>query len=166
MNEEKLQQVAYVRFIWNVQHLHTHIAFIRGFGTAQWYSAELRAGWSGVRVPGDAGNFSLHHRVQTGSGAQPASYPVSTRDSFPGGKEARAWSWPLTSKLKRKDKFTFYLYRSHKGCTCLPRLLTVPGVVVFESKRAVWKVRGLAAVHRCYAEGGGDLCKFVVVVVA
>jgi disulfide bond formation protein DsbB len=31
-------------------------------------------------------NFSLHHRVQTGSGAHPASYPVSTRGSFPGGK--------------------------------------------------------------------------------
>jgi len=24
--------------------------------------------------------------------------------------------------------------------------------------RAVWKVRGLAAVHRCYAFGGGDCC--------
>jgi hypothetical protein len=23
-------------------------------------------------------------------------------------------------------------------------------------RRAVWKVRGLAAVRRCYAEGGGD----------
>jgi hypothetical protein len=22
--------------------------------------------------------------------------------------------------------------------------------------RAIWKVRDLAAVHRCYAEGGGD----------
>jgi hypothetical protein len=26
-------------------------------------------GWSGVRVPVEAGNFSPHHRVQTGSGA-------------------------------------------------------------------------------------------------
>jgi hypothetical protein len=30
-------------------------------------------------------------------------------------------------------------------------------------KRDVWKVRGLAAVRRCYAEGGGYLCQFVVV---
>jgi len=30
------------------------------------------------------------HCVQTGSGAHPASYPVDTRDSFPGGKAARA----------------------------------------------------------------------------
>jgi hypothetical protein len=33
-----------------------------------------------------AGNFFLHHRVQTGSGAHPASYPMGTTDSLPGGK--------------------------------------------------------------------------------
>jgi hypothetical protein len=32
-----------------------------------------------------AGNFSLHHRVHNDSGAQPASYPMGTRGSFPGG---------------------------------------------------------------------------------
>jgi hypothetical protein len=37
-----------------------------------------------------AGNFSLHHRVQAGSGAHPASYPIGTRVSFPGGKVAGA----------------------------------------------------------------------------
>jgi hypothetical protein len=52
---------------------------------------------SRVRFPVGAGNFSLHHRVQNGSGAHPASYPMGTRGSFPGGKAARAWSWPLTS---------------------------------------------------------------------
>jgi hypothetical protein len=49
------------------------------------YSSELRAGWSGVRVTTGPGNFSLHHRVQTGSGAHAASYPMGTRGSFPGG---------------------------------------------------------------------------------
>jgi hypothetical protein len=44
-----------------------------------------------------AGNFSLHYRVQNGSGAHPASYPMGNRCSFPGGKAAWAWSWPLTS---------------------------------------------------------------------
>jgi hypothetical protein len=34
------------------------------------------------------GNFSLHHRVQTGSGAHPASYAMGTGGSFPGGKAA------------------------------------------------------------------------------
>jgi hypothetical protein len=29
--------------------------------------------------------------------AHPASYSMSTRDYFPGGKAAGAWSWPLTS---------------------------------------------------------------------
>jgi len=31
-----------------------------------------------------------------GSGAHPTSYLMGTRDSFPGGKATRAWSWPLT----------------------------------------------------------------------
>jgi hypothetical protein len=26
-----------------------------------------------------------------------ASYPMGTRGSFPGGKAARSWNWPLTS---------------------------------------------------------------------
>jgi hypothetical protein len=43
-----------------------------------------------VRFPTGAGNFSLHHRVQNGSGAHPASYPLGTRGSFPGGKAAGA----------------------------------------------------------------------------
>jgi hypothetical protein len=38
----------------------------------------------------EAGNFSFHHRVQNGSGAKPASYPMGTRGSFPGHKAAGA----------------------------------------------------------------------------
>jgi hypothetical protein len=34
---------------------------------------------SRVRFPAGAGNFSLRHRVQNGSGAHPASYPMGTR---------------------------------------------------------------------------------------
>jgi len=30
--------------------------------------------------------FFLHHRVQTDYGTHPASYPMGTKDSFPGGK--------------------------------------------------------------------------------
>jgi hypothetical protein len=41
---------------------------------------------SRVRFPEGAGNFSLHHRVQNGSGAHPASYPMGTRCYFPGVK--------------------------------------------------------------------------------
>jgi len=51
----------------------------------------LGAGRSGFySIPGGAGNFSLQHRVQNGSGAHPASYPMSTRGSFPQGKAAVA----------------------------------------------------------------------------
>jgi hypothetical protein len=59
------------------------------YGIPQWYSAGLGAGCSGFRILAEAGNFSLHHHVQTGSGAHRASYPMGTRGSLPGGKAAR-----------------------------------------------------------------------------
>jgi hypothetical protein len=45
---------------------------------------------SRVRFPAGAGNFSLHHRVQNGSGAHPPSYPMDTKGSFSGGKAVGA----------------------------------------------------------------------------
>jgi hypothetical protein len=45
---------------------------------------------SRFRFPAGAGNFSLHHRVQNGSETHPASYPMGSRGSFPGGKVAGA----------------------------------------------------------------------------
>jgi hypothetical protein len=48
-------------------------------------------------IPGGAGNFSLHRRVQNGSGAHPPSYPMGTRGSFPGGKAG--WGLKLTIHL-------------------------------------------------------------------
>jgi hypothetical protein len=51
-----------------------------GYGLDDWSSR--------VRFPSGAGNFSLHHRVQNGSGTHPASYPMGTRGPFPGGKAA------------------------------------------------------------------------------
>jgi hypothetical protein len=41
---------------------------------------------SRVRFPAGAANFSLHHRVQNGSGAHPASYPTDTKVSSLGVK--------------------------------------------------------------------------------
>jgi hypothetical protein len=60
---------------------------------------------SRVRFPTRSGNFSLHHRVQNGSGAHPASYPVGTRVSFSGGKVRRPGreanhSPPSSAKVK------------------------------------------------------------------
>jgi hypothetical protein len=64
-------------------------------GIALGYGLDDRG--SRVGFPAGAGNFSLHHRLQNGSGAHPASYPMGTTGSFPGSKAAEVWSWPLTS---------------------------------------------------------------------
>jgi len=77
---------------WNTQNYFPFCRIGR-IGIPQWYSV----GWSGVRFSAGAGNFSLHRRVQTGSGAYLASYPMGNRGCFPGGKAAGAWSWSLPS---------------------------------------------------------------------
>jgi hypothetical protein len=61
------------------------IILINYKGIALGYGLEDR----GVRVPARAGNFSLHHRVQTGSEIHPASCPMGTRGSFSRGEGAR-----------------------------------------------------------------------------
>jgi hypothetical protein len=86
---------------------------------------------SRVQFPAGAGNFSLHHRVQNGSGTHPVSYPRGTRGCFPGvkrlGREAdhsppssaevkecvelyihspNTPSWG-GAQLKHRDNFTF-----------------------------------------------------------
>jgi hypothetical protein len=90
----------------------------------------------GVRVPAEAGNFSLHHRrVQTGSGAHPASYPMGKtgvlslgvkrpereltthldlvprsrmRGALPPLSQYAFMAWCSVGK-KHRDKLTFYL---------------------------------------------------------
>jgi hypothetical protein len=59
---------------------------VPSLGIALGYGMDDRG--SRVRFLPGVGNFSLHHRVQNGSGANPASYPMGTRGSFPGGKAA------------------------------------------------------------------------------
>jgi hypothetical protein len=51
----------------------------------------------GLRVGKPRQDFPLLHNVQTGSGAHPVSYPMANGywGSFPSGKAAAAWSWPL-----------------------------------------------------------------------
>jgi hypothetical protein len=63
------------------------LSFIQ-LGMALGYGLDDRG--SRVRFPAGAGNFSLHHVVQNGPGAHPASYPMGSRGSFPGGKVAGA----------------------------------------------------------------------------
>jgi hypothetical protein len=58
----------------------------------------------GVQFPEEAGNFSLRHRIQTGSGDHTASYPMGTGDPSPGikllGREA---DHSLKSSIKVKN---------------------------------------------------------------
>jgi hypothetical protein len=56
-----------------------------------------------VPLPAGTRNFSPHHRVQTGSGAHPASYSTGTRGSFPGVKRPTREadnSSPSSAKVK------------------------------------------------------------------
>jgi hypothetical protein len=62
----------------NEKSRDSSVVIALGYGLEDWGSR--------VRFPAGAGNFCLHHRVQNGSGAHPASYPVGTRGSFPGDK--------------------------------------------------------------------------------
>jgi hypothetical protein len=57
-------------------------------------------------IPGGAGNFSLHQRVQNGFGAHPASYPMGTRESFPGSEADHS----LPSSAEVKECMELYLH--------------------------------------------------------
>jgi hypothetical protein len=62
-------------------------------------TANLALGFRRTEIPVDPSVVSLsvsscHVRHLL---SHPASYPMGTRGSFPGGKAAGAWSWPLTS---------------------------------------------------------------------
>jgi hypothetical protein len=78
----------------------------------------LRAGRPGFDFWQGLGLLSLRHRVQTGSGAQPASYLMGTGGSPPSSTEIKNM-WKYTSTLKyvfmalylvKHMHFTFYIY--------------------------------------------------------
>jgi hypothetical protein len=48
----------------------------------------LATGWTEFNSQAEAENFSLHHCIQTASGAHPTSYPMGTGGSFSGIKAA------------------------------------------------------------------------------
>jgi hypothetical protein len=56
------------------------VGIVLGYGLDEWGSR--------IQFLVGAGYSSLHHHIQNSSGAHPASYPMSTRGSFPGGKAA------------------------------------------------------------------------------
>jgi hypothetical protein len=64
---------------------------------------------STVWFPAWAGNFSLHHRIQTGSGVHPASYPMSTRGFSLGVKRPKReadHSPPSSAEVKNAWSYT------------------------------------------------------------
>jgi hypothetical protein len=53
------------------------------------------------------------------SEAHPASYPMGTRGSFPGGKAAGAWIWLLTSiQCRGQESVELYLHSLNKPSWC------------------------------------------------
>jgi hypothetical protein len=104
-------------------------------GIAQLYSAGLRSGWSGVRFPAEAGNFSLHHCVQvsrpvlgpTQPPIQRVPRPLSLGVKRPGRESDHsppssaevktAWNYTSNSPIRlygvviiKKAQRQFYLY--------------------------------------------------------
>jgi hypothetical protein len=66
---------------------------------------------STVWFPAGAENFSLHHRLQNGSGTHPASYPMGTRGSFPGVKRlGREADHSPPSSAEVKEWVELYLH--------------------------------------------------------
>jgi hypothetical protein len=116
----------------NCMNFYTHNKITKScdssVGIALGYRVEDRG--SRVRFPAGAGNLSLHHHVENGSGALPASYPMGTRGSFPGGKahlhvvsrSKNEWSYISTPPIclhgvVHRDNFTFTI----KLLSSLPR---------------------------------------------
>jgi hypothetical protein len=97
----------------NIEHRHLtetkHAKPLRSSGQRFGGLCCLRLQDEVTSVPAGAGNFSRHHRVQTGSGAHPASYPMDIRSSIPEGKAAGEWSWPLGS-INCRDQECVELY--------------------------------------------------------
>jgi hypothetical protein len=84
--------------IGHCENRDSSVGIALGYGLDDWDSR--------VRFSAGAGKFSLHHRVQNGSGAYPASYPMGTRGSFRGGKAAGTCSWRFTSNQCRGQRMS------------------------------------------------------------
>jgi hypothetical protein len=55
--------------------------------------------------------FSLLNVVQTSSRVNPSSYPMGAETSFPGGKAAGPWSWPLNSNwYQGQESVALYIH--------------------------------------------------------
>jgi hypothetical protein len=82
-----------------------------GYGLDDWGSK--------VRFPACAGNFSLHHRVQNGSGAHLASYPSSAEvkecvELYLHSPNTPSWGG---AELKHRDNFALtFTFTCNETC--------------------------------------------------
>jgi hypothetical protein len=80
---------------------------VSSVGLATGYGLEYRM--IGVRFQEGAGNFSLRHLVQIVSGANPASCPMGTQGSFPGGVKLTT-HFHLVPRLKSYTSTPQYVF--------------------------------------------------------
>jgi hypothetical protein len=79
---------------------------------------ELDDRGSRVRFPAGVGNFSIHHRIQNGSGAHPPSYAMGIRGSFPGVKRpGREADHSTPSSAEVKECVELYLHSQYAFMT-------------------------------------------------
>jgi hypothetical protein len=77
------------------------VSIVLGYGLDDWGSR--------VQFSVGAGNFSLHHRIQNGSGAHQASYPMGTSGLSMGVKWPRHeadHSLPSSVEVKNVQSYT------------------------------------------------------------
>jgi hypothetical protein len=90
-------------------HLSKYMSRDSSVGIVLGYGLDDRG--SRFRFPAGAGNFSLHHRVQNGSGASPASYPMGTRGLSLGVKrQGREADHSPPSSAEVKECVELYLH--------------------------------------------------------
>ena len=64
---------------------------------------------AGIWFSAGSPDFSILRSIQTGSGGNPASYPMGTQNSYLMGRAASAWSWPLTSIKCQGQEWCSYI---------------------------------------------------------
>jgi hypothetical protein len=95
-------------------HTHTKLSSVMdsSVGVATGYGLDDRI--IGVHFPAGDWNFSLRHRVQTGSGAHPVSYPMDTGALYLGVKRPGTEAdHSLPSSVEVKECVELYLHSSN-----------------------------------------------------
>jgi hypothetical protein len=80
VRKKTTKSMIHCALLWNdgdIPHYPCHDSSV---GIATGYGLDDRV--SRVKFPAGARNFSLHHRVQNGSGAHPASYAMGSKGTF------------------------------------------------------------------------------------